>query len=162
VQHTVGKLLMKATTLLQTSFPSEVCTQSYGAPKSRESQPWQFRDSHLDVGHLDVGPVGNHKIYYKGKGGGFPQVRVMVSLVCLSCLWLVLTPKVFKLCTNHFVLVLYKLVWVNEACRFFLVPSRSSNTPLYPSKVLQAKERARLLTLPLFSIWDSHLSPSRS
>jgi hypothetical protein len=23
--------------------------QSYGAPKSRESQPWQFRDSHFGV-----------------------------------------------------------------------------------------------------------------
>jgi hypothetical protein len=24
--------------------------------------------------HLDVGLVGNHRIYYKGEGGGFPQV----------------------------------------------------------------------------------------
>jgi hypothetical protein len=37
---------------------------------------------------------------------------------------------------------LCRSVWVVEACQFFLVPSRSSNTPLYPSKVLQAKERA--------------------
>jgi len=22
--------------------------------------------------HLDVGTVGNHKVYYKGEGGGFP------------------------------------------------------------------------------------------
>jgi len=24
--------------------------------------------------HLDVGPVGSHKVYYKGECGGFPQV----------------------------------------------------------------------------------------
>jgi len=24
--------------------------------------------------HLDVGPMGNHRVYYKGEGGGFPQV----------------------------------------------------------------------------------------
>jgi hypothetical protein len=27
----------------------KVCMQSYGAPKSRESQPWQFQNSHLGV-----------------------------------------------------------------------------------------------------------------
>jgi hypothetical protein len=34
--------------------------------------------------HLDVGHVERHKIYYKGEGGGFPQVQAMVSLVSLS------------------------------------------------------------------------------
>jgi hypothetical protein len=46
--------------------------------------------------HLDAGPVGNHIIYYKGEGGGFPQVQVVVNLVSSSCPWLVLTPKVFQ------------------------------------------------------------------
>ncbi len=31
--------------------------------------------------HLDVGLVEWHKVYYKGEGGGFPQVQAMVSLV---------------------------------------------------------------------------------
>ncbi len=31
--------------------------------------------------HLGVGPMAKHKIYYKGEGGSFPQVRAMVSLV---------------------------------------------------------------------------------
>jgi hypothetical protein len=31
--------------------------------------------------HLDVGPVERHIIYYKGEGGGFPQVRAVMSLV---------------------------------------------------------------------------------
>jgi hypothetical protein len=44
--------------------------------------------------HLDVGSVESHKVYYKGEGGGFPQVRAVVSLVCPCCPWLVLAPKV--------------------------------------------------------------------
>jgi hypothetical protein len=31
--------------------------------------------------HLDVGLVERHKLYYKGEGGGFPQVQAVVSLV---------------------------------------------------------------------------------
>jgi hypothetical protein len=55
--------------------------------------------------HLDVAPVERRRIYCKGEGGGFPQVQVVVSLVCPNCSWLVLAPKVLQLCTNHFVLV---------------------------------------------------------
>jgi hypothetical protein len=92
--------------------------------------------------HLDVAPVERRIVYYKGEGGGFPQVWAMVSLVCSSCPWLILAPKVLQLCINHFVLVLCKSVWVIKACHFFLVPSRSSIMPLYPSIVLRARERA--------------------
>jgi hypothetical protein len=34
--------------------------------------------------HLDVGPMARHKVYYKGEGGGFPQVRAVVNLVSPS------------------------------------------------------------------------------
>jgi len=46
---------------------------------------------------LDVGLMEKHKVYYKGKGGGFPQVWAMVSLVgpclpvCHPCTKSVLT-----------------------------------------------------------------------
>ncbi len=43
--------------------------------------------------HLDVAPMERHIIYYKGEGGGFPQVRAVVSLVCPGCPWLVVAPK---------------------------------------------------------------------
>jgi hypothetical protein len=57
-------------------------------PQSRESPnfgnfgipTWESREKC----HLDVGPVVSHRIYYKGEGGGFSQVRVVVSLVNLS------------------------------------------------------------------------------
>jgi hypothetical protein len=45
--------------------------------------------------HLDLALVERHRIYYKGEGGGFPRVRAVVSLVCSSYPWLVLTQKVF-------------------------------------------------------------------
>jgi hypothetical protein len=66
----------------------------------------------------------------------------MVSLVCLCCSWLVLAPKVLQLCINHLVLIFCKFVWIVEACKFFLVPSRSSSTPFYLSKMLRTRERA--------------------
>jgi hypothetical protein len=43
--------------------------------------------------HLGVGPMVRHRVYYKGEGGGFPQVRAMMSLV---------NPSLFvaRLCTK--------------------------------------------------------------
>jgi hypothetical protein len=46
--------------------------------------------------HLDVAPVERSIIYYKGEGGGFPQVRAMVSLVSSNFPWFVLAPKVLQ------------------------------------------------------------------
>ncbi len=31
--------------------------------------------------HLDVGLMERHRVYYKGEGGGFPQVWAVVNLV---------------------------------------------------------------------------------
>jgi hypothetical protein len=63
--------------------------------------------------HLDVSFMNRHIVYYKGEGCGFPQVWAMVSLVNLSCPWLVvLTPKLLQLCINHLVFILCKSVWV--------------------------------------------------
>jgi hypothetical protein len=103
----------------------------------------EFRDLGVpgQNGHLDVVPVEWRRVYYKGEGDGFPQVWAMARLVCPGCPWFVLAPKVLQLCTKHLVLVLCRSVWVNKACHIFLVPSRSSNTPLYPSIVLRARER---------------------
>jgi hypothetical protein len=114
VRHTVRKLLTKATTLLEIVSRFEVCSQSYGAPKSQKSQLTRFWDSHSRVlgekSHLDVGSMVSHKVYYKGEGGGFPKVWAMVNLVCPCCPWLILAPKVLQLCTNHFVWVVCRHV----------------------------------------------------
>jgi hypothetical protein len=31
--------------------------------------------------HLDAGLMASHRVYYKGEGGGFSQVRAVVNLV---------------------------------------------------------------------------------
>jgi hypothetical protein len=86
VPHTVGKLSTRATTLLQTTLRSEVCSQSYGAPKSRESQLARFRDSHPGVprekSHLDVGPVERCRVYYKGEGGALTTLCGLCASPC--------------------------------------------------------------------------------
>ncbi len=157
MRQTLGKLLTKATTLPYITLRSKVFSQSYGAPKSRESPLARFRDSRMGVpgekNHLDVGPVETCRIYYKGEGGGFPQVRAVVSLVCPCCPWFVLTPKVLQLCTNHLMWVVCRPMWMSEACHLFLVPSRSSNTTLYPSKCCELGSVPRLLHLPLSCTW---------
>jgi hypothetical protein len=54
--------------------------------------------------------MGMQKVYYKGEGCGFPQVRAVVSLVNL---WLhVVHPctKVLQLCINQLV------VWFVQVC----------------------------------------------
>jgi hypothetical protein len=117
----------------------------------------RFRNSHSGVpgekNHLDGGPVERCRVYYKGEGGGFPQVRTVVSLGCSCYSWLVLAPKVLQLCINHLVWVVCRLVWVSEACQLFLVPSRSSNTPLYPSKFCELRSMPQPLLLSLFCTW---------
>ncbi len=52
--------------------------------------------------HLDVGLVERHKVYYKGEGGGVPQVGVVVSLVSLVSLSLpVVCPSTKSAPTMH-------------------------------------------------------------
>jgi hypothetical protein len=71
---------MRATTFLHTSFQSEVYTQSYGPPKLWESQLWAKWES-WDKMSFGCCHVASHRVYYKGEGGGFPQVRAVVSLL---------------------------------------------------------------------------------
>jgi len=75
---------------------------------------WGSKVSRILVGGISGLPRGRSRVYYKGEGGGFPQVRAMVSLVCPCCPWLVLAPKMLQLCTNHFVWVVCRPVWVNK------------------------------------------------
>jgi hypothetical protein len=134
--------------------------QSCGSPNLGDfgTPTWESRDKNV---HLDVGPMDKHIVYYKGEDGGFPQVRVMVSLACSCCPWFILAPKVLQLCTNRLVWVLCRLVWVNEACQLFLVPSQNSSTPLYPSKCYEPKSMSWLLFFSLFFTWIHIWVPQR-
>ncbi len=57
-----------------------MCPQSCENPSQGnfETPIWESRDK---KNHLNVAPVERRIVYYKGEGGGFPQVRVVVSLV---------------------------------------------------------------------------------
>jgi hypothetical protein len=127
VWHTIEKISTRTITLLQIAHRYEVWLQSYGLPKSWESPLTRFWDSHLGIlgkkNHLDVASAASHKVYYKGEGGGFPQAWAVVSLVCLCCMWFILTPKVLKLCINHLVWVVCRPMWMSEVCQLFIIPS---------------------------------------
>jgi hypothetical protein len=49
--------------------------------------------------HLGASPMVKHRVYYKGEGGGFPQVRVVVSLMS-PCLHM-LRPSTKHALTTH-------------------------------------------------------------
>jgi len=53
--------------------------------------------------HLGVGHVARHRVYYKGEGGGFPQVQVVMSFMS-SCL------PMARQCTKMFQLRINQLV----------------------------------------------------
>jgi hypothetical protein len=98
VRHVVGKLSMKATTLLQTSLQSKVYMLNYVPPKSWESQLWEFWDSHSGVPRQKIiwmwVPWRVAKYTIKGKVVVSPKSGPWWVLWVWSCMWLVLTPKV--------------------------------------------------------------------
>jgi hypothetical protein len=47
--------------------------------------------------------MAKHRVYYKGEGGGFPQVRAVVSLVNPSLPMGRLARNVLQLCTNQLI-----------------------------------------------------------
>jgi hypothetical protein len=47
--------------------------------------------------HLDVASMASCREYYMGEGGGFPQVRAVVSLVCPSARGLSQHPRVSRM-----------------------------------------------------------------
>jgi hypothetical protein len=85
VRHIVGKLLTRAKTLLQTSSQWEGLYMKLCAPKIAGVPTLGI--SGLPLGspgtkcHLGAGPMARHRVYYKGEGGGLPQVQAVLSLV---------------------------------------------------------------------------------
>jgi hypothetical protein len=97
----------------------------------------------------------------KREGGGFPQVRAVVSLMCLCCPWLVLSPKVFQQCTNHLALVLCKVRVSEWSLSTLPNPILELQHAPLPLKLLWAREHVPTPSSVVFYL-DSHLSFSRS
>jgi hypothetical protein len=102
--------------------------------------------------HLDVGFMERHIVYYKGEGGGFPQVWVVVNLVSPNLF--VVHPSTKSVQTYALTNLLFGLcrsMWMIKCLLFFLVPSRSSSMPFYPQSATRqgACPNSLLFTLDL-------------
>jgi hypothetical protein len=102
--------------------------------------------------HLNVDPMAMHKIYYKEKDGGFPQVRAMVSLVssCArgssehqKCSNYALTNLLFDFC---------KSMWVLISCHSSKSHPRAL-TCLSTPKVLRVKKRPNSFSFRCLHLW---------
>ncbi len=114
VPHTIGNLSTRDNTLLQTSPQSEVCTRSYGPPKSWE---FQFRKFQLGVlGQNDIwvqAPWLGTNNTIRGKVVASPKSRPWWVLWVHVCSWLICAPKVLQLCIKQLV-VWFVEVFVNN------------------------------------------------
>jgi len=117
----------------------------------------------LAKSHLDVGHVGNHRVYYKGGRWWLPSSSGHGES-CESELHVdrFNTKRGLIMHSPTCCLVLCRSVWMNKRLSISLVPSRSFNTPLYPFKVLWAKERAPTPDFSVVFSLDSHLNLPRS
>ncbi len=96
--------------------------------------------------HLDVAPVESCKVYYMGKGDGFPQVRVMVTLVSLESLVTCPSTKGAPESELTNLLVGWMHIQVSnwKLVTFFSPIPKSQHTPL-PLLVLRAESMPRTL-----------------
>jgi hypothetical protein len=107
MRHTVGKLLRRATSLLQISSQSKVWAGSYEFPKSRESKPRQFRDSSLGVPGIKAiwmrVPRRNTENTIWGKVMASPESGPWWVKWVQGRPWLVPTPKGCRMSSNQLV-----------------------------------------------------------
>jgi hypothetical protein len=146
------KVLNNDYSFLQTSFQLKVCTQSY---MSRESQPCEFRDSHLGTSGQNVIWVlimwPSTKYTIKGKVVASPKSRLWWILWVCVCSWLVCAPKVFKLRTNQLVVWFVQVRMSNWCLLFFLIPILELQHAHVPPKCCKPGSVPQLLILLLFS-----------
>jgi hypothetical protein len=108
VLHTFGKLLTRATIILETLFQSEVYIRSYRHSKWQESQFWEFQDSWLgSSGKNDIWvqipcPITNSTISRKMVTS--PKFGPRWVLWICVCLWFVHAPKIPQLCISIWII----------------------------------------------------------
>jgi hypothetical protein len=154
MRYIVEKILKKITTLFQTSFRSEVCTQNYGSPKLRESQVWEFQDSHLGIPGQNAiwmwALWRGTKYTIRGKVVASPKSKLWWVLWVWVHPWFILAPKVLKLCTKQLVVWFVQVHVSNWCLSLFLVPiSELQHAPL-PPKCYEPRSVPYFLILSLF------------
>jgi hypothetical protein len=119
-----SKFSTRATTLLQTTSQLKVCKQSYAPPKLQESQFWECQDSHMGVSGQNairmLVPWPGIEYTIRRKVVASPKSGQLWVLWIRVCSWLVLAPKVLRLCTNQL------FVWFHVVSCEWLIPCHSS------------------------------------
>jgi hypothetical protein len=113
--------------------------------------------------HLGVGHVAKHRVYYKGEGGGFPQIW---AVICESCEFMFAHgSSVHQRCSNctltNLLFNLCRSMWVIHL--LVNLPSLHPRAPTHPStpKCCELGNAPQLIFLPLSSSLDSQLSQSK-
>jgi len=95
----------------------------------------------LSVGH--VGPVGKHREYYKGEGGGFPpSLSHGESYESVFTRGLSVHQKCSNYASTNLLFGLCKFVWIIDPLVTCCNPHPKVPTRPYTPKMLQAKECA--------------------
>ncbi len=88
MQHGVGKLLKRVTSLVQALSQSEVGARNYDVPKSQESRTETISGLHFGSPgkkcHSGASAVERHREYYREDGGGTSRARAVVCHVSPS------------------------------------------------------------------------------
>jgi len=100
--------------------------------------------------HLGAGLVARHKVYYKGEGGGFPQVRALMNLVSPTLHVVHPCNKVLQLRTNQLVVWFVQVRVSNWCLSLFLVPILELRHTLLPPKCCELGSVPQILILLLF------------
>jgi hypothetical protein len=85
--------------------------------------------------HLVLVPWPSTKYIIREKVVASPKFSLWWVLWVRFCSWFVIAPKCFDYTLTNLLFSLCKFVWVSDCLSFFLVPSQSSSTPLYPQSV---------------------------
>jgi hypothetical protein len=159
VQNTVEKPLTRATMLLQTSSQLKVFTQSYGPPKSQESQLWEFWDSHLGVPRQNdiwvLVPWLGTEYTIRGNVVAPPESGPWWVSWVYVCLEFVRAPKCSNYALTNLLFGLCKSVWVIQLLVNLPSPILKFQHAFPPPKCSEPRSAPQLFFLPLSSILDS-------
>ncbi len=151
------KYLNKGYTLLETSFQSEVCMQSYGPLKSRESQLWEFRNSHLGIsGQNDIWvlvPWPSIEYTIRGKVVASPKFGPWWVLWVRVYSWFVRAPKCSNYALTNLLFGLCRSVWISDVLINLLNPISELQHATLPWSVVNQGARSNSLSLCCFHLW---------
>ncbi len=101
--------------------------------------------------HLSAGPVAMHRVYYKGEGGGFPQVWAMVNFVSPCLLMNAHAPKCSNYALTNLLFGLCRSMWVIELLVILLDLILELQHALLPPKCCKLRSAPQLLLLLMSS-----------